>query len=41
MGAAVGVIYLGSVTRPKTTQPPGFEGVAGSYTPWGKIAQLS
>ncbi len=38
---AVGVIYLGDVTPPNPTPFAVFEGVAGSYTPRGKIAQLS
>jgi len=41
MGAAVGVIYVGDVTPPSPTPFAVFEGVAGSYTPRGKIAELS
>jgi len=41
MGAAVGVIYVYHVTPPVPTPFAVFEGVAGSYTPRGKIAQLS
>ncbi|GAI57987.1 unnamed protein product [marine sediment metagenome] len=40
MGAAVGDIYLESVTPPVPTQLAVIEGVAGSYTVKARVAQL-
>ncbi len=41
MGADVGVIYVYLVTTPVPTPFAVVGGVAGSYTPRGKVAQVS